>query len=101
MLFLNPAVSHPGRFSLGSRRNLTLRLSADDGATWSHSLVLNKGLSAYSGMAITKEGKILCVYENGERDYCEKISIVQVDRAALVAPKAAPAAPAGVAAKSQ
>jgi hypothetical protein len=41
------------------------------------------------------------VYENGERDYCEKISVVQVDRAALVAAKAAPAAPAGVPAKGQ
>jgi sialidase-1 len=101
ILFLNPAVSHPGEFSLGSRRNLTLRLSGDDGATWPHSLVLHKGLSAYSGMVITKDGKILCVYENGERDYCEKISVVQVDRAALVAAKAAPAAPAGVPAKGQ
>ncbi len=97
ILFLNPAVSQPGDFSLGSRRNLTLRLSGDEGATWPHSLMLNAGLSGYSGMVINKEGEILCVYENGVRDYCEKISIVQVDRAALVAPKAAPA---GEAAKS-
>ena len=101
MLFLNPAISKGGAFSRGARRNLTLRLSGDDGTTWPHSLMLNAGLSAYSGMVITKEGKILCVYENGTRDYCEKISIVQVDRAALVAPKAAPAAPAGEAAKGQ
>ena len=94
ILFLNPAVSKPGEFSRGARRNLTLRFSADDGVTWPHSLMLNAGLSGYSGIAVTKEGKILCVYENGTRDYCEKISVVQVDRAALVAPKTAPAAEA-------
>lgn len=91
----------PISFSGAARRNLTVRLSGDDGATWPHSLVLNKGLSAYSGMVITKAGKILCVYENGKADYCEKISTVQVDRTALVAPKAAPAAAASVAAKGQ
>ncbi len=35
-------------------------------------------------MAITKEGKILCVFENGKGDYCEKLSIVQVDPEWLV-----------------
>ncbi|MST94989.1 MAG: exo-alpha-sialidase [Pedosphaera sp.] len=83
ILFLNPAVSQPGGFNRGSRRNLTLRLSGDDGATWPHSLMLNEGLAGYSGMAVTKEGKILCVFENGAKDYCEKISVVHVDRAVL------------------
>ena len=90
-MFLNPAISKPGGFSRGARRNLTLRLSEDDGASWPHSMMLNPGMSGYSSLAVTREGKILCAYENGTRDYCEKISIVQVDRAALVAAKAAPA----------
>jgi sialidase-1 len=84
ILFLNPAVSKAGGFSLWSRRNLTLRLSGDDGRTWPHALVLNEGLAGYSDMAVTKEGKILCVFENGKQDYCQKISVVQVDRASLV-----------------
>jgi len=87
ILFLNPAVHRRGGFSIRSRRNLTLRLSKDDGRTWTSSRVLNKELSGYSDMAITKEGKILCLFENGKRDYCEKISIVQVDRAWLAAGK--------------
>jgi len=87
ILFLNPAVSKAGGFSLRSRRNLTLRLSGDDGRTWPHALVLNEGLAGYSDMAVTKEGKILCVFENGKQDYCQKISVVQVDRASLVAAK--------------
>ena len=87
ILFLNPAVHRRGGFSIWSRRNLTLRLSRDDGKTWPNSRVLNKELAGYSDMAVTKEGKILCVFENGKRDYCEKISIVQVDRAWLAAGK--------------
>ena len=85
ILFSNLAVSRAGGFSLWSRRNLTLRLSGDDGRTGPHSLVLNEGLAGYSDLAVTKEGKILCVFENGKQDYCQKISVVQVDRAALVA----------------
>jgi len=87
ILFLNPAVHRKGGFSIRSRRNLTLRLSKDEGKTWGCSCVLNKELSGYSDMAITKAGKILCLFENGKRDYCEKISIVQVDRAWLAAGK--------------
>jgi len=87
ILFLNPAVHREGAFHLRSRRNLTLRLSQDDGRTWAYSRVLNEGLAGYSDMAVTKEGKILCVFENGTNDYCEKISIVQLDRAWLVGDK--------------
>ena len=89
ILFLNPAVHRKGGFHLWSRRNLTLRLSRDDGRTWPIGRVLNKGLAGYSDMAVTKKGKILCVFENGKRDYCEKISIVQVDPAWLATGKEA------------
>ena len=85
ILFLNPAVFRAGGFHLWSRKHLTLRLSQDDGRTWKYARMLNEGLAGYSDMAITKDGKILCVFENGTGDYCEKISIVQVDRAWLVA----------------
>ncbi len=84
ILFLNPAVHRKGGFHLWSRRNLPLRLSLDEGRTWPHARVLNEGLAGYSDMAVTKEGKVLCVFENGTKDYCERISVVQVDRAWLV-----------------
>jgi len=83
ILFLNPAVHRKGGFHLWSRRNLTLRVSRDDGKTWAASRVLRKGLAGYSDMAVTKRGTILCLYENGERDYCEKISIVELERSWL------------------
>ena len=87
ILFLNPAIHRKGGFSIWSRRDLTLRLSRDEGRTWPSARVLNKALAGYSDMAVTKEGKILCVFENGTKDYCEKISIVQADRAWLIAGK--------------
>ncbi|MHC5057161.1 MAG: sialidase family protein [Planctomycetota bacterium] len=73
VLFLNPA-------SRNRRRNLTLRLSPDDGRTWSHSRVVNAGRAGYSDVAVTRQGTILCLFENGERDYRERISVVEVTR---------------------
>jgi len=87
ILFLNPAVHREGGFHLWSRKNLTLRLSRDDGRTWPHCRVLNEGLAGYSDMAVTKEGRILCLFENGKKDYCENITIVEVNRAWLAAGK--------------
>ncbi len=85
ILFLNPAVHHEGGFNLWSRKNLTLRLSKDDGKTWAASRTLNEGLSGYSDVAIKKNGQILCVFENGKRDYCEKISVICLNRSWLTA----------------
>jgi len=45
------------------RRNLTLRLSRDEGATWSAARVLEPGPSAYSDLAALGDGAILCCYE--------------------------------------
>lgn len=87
ILFSNPAVHWTGGFSIWSRRNLTLRLSKDDGRTWPHARCLNEGLAGYSDIAVTKDGKIFCVFENGGSDYCDKISVVQVDRHWLLAGK--------------
>ena len=78
ILFLNPAVNHHGGFSIWSRKKLTLRLSRDEGRSWEASRVINEGLAGYSDLAIAKNGNILCLFENGERDYCEKITIAEL-----------------------
>ena len=83
ILFLNPAVNHNGGFSIWSRKNLTLRVSQDDGRSWPESRVLNEGLAGYSDLAIAKNGNILCLFENGTRDYCEKITFVELKRSWL------------------
>ena len=45
------------------RRNLTLRLSRDEGATWYASRVLEPGPAAYSDLAAFRDGTIVCAFE--------------------------------------
>ncbi len=47
------------------RRNLTIKLSRDAGATWPVSRVLEPGPSAYSDLAVLPDGTLLCFYERG------------------------------------
>lgn len=58
LFFLNPADKN-------SRKNMTLRMSTDDGKTWSASMVLHTGPSAYSDISIMKGGYIGCLFEAG------------------------------------
>lgn len=52
------------------RRNLTLFLSYDEGASWPVARVINPGPSGYSSLTILDDGTIGCFYENGEyEDY--------------------------------
>ena len=48
-----------------AREGLTLRLSADDGETWTRSKVLHPGPSAYSCLATLPNGKVACLFEGG------------------------------------
>ncbi len=83
ILFLNPAVNHRGGFSIWSRKTLTLRVSRDEGESWSASRIVNDGLSGYSDMAVGRNGHIFCLFENGEKDYCEKITFIDLKRSWL------------------
>jgi sialidase-1 len=46
------------------RRNLTIRLSDDDGETWPIARVLDAGPSGYSDLAVAGDGNVLCLYES-------------------------------------
>lgn len=70
MLFSNPAST--------KRENMTLRLSKDDGRTWPISKVLHAGPSAYSALAVLPNGDILCLYEKGNQNPYEQISLVRM-----------------------
>ena len=60
LLFANP--NNPsGR----ERKNLSVRLSYDDGATWKYTKTLDLGPSGYSDLAVAQDGTILCFYERG------------------------------------
>jgi sialidase-1 len=59
ILFLNPADED-------KRVNMTLRISYDDGSNWQKSIVLYKGPSAYSDMALLKSSDLGVIFEAGK-----------------------------------
>jgi len=50
------------------RKNLTIKLSYDEGQTWPVSKALEPGWSGYSDLAVLPDGTMLCFYERGSRD---------------------------------
>jgi len=60
LLFSNPA-------STEGRLNMTVRVSYDEGKTWTYSKTLHKGPSAYSCMTVLPDGSIGILYERGEK----------------------------------
>jgi sialidase-1 len=44
------------------RKNLSIKVSYDEGETWSVNKVIEPGFATYSDLAVTKSGKILCFY---------------------------------------
>ncbi len=72
LLFANPdnvdakAMEKRGRNS--ERRNLTLQQSRDEGQSWQKVEVIDAGISAYSDMALTRQGELLILYEKGGKN---------------------------------
>lgn len=56
------------------RKNLTLKMSANDGSTWKTVCVIHEGPSAYSDLVTLPNGSIAVLYENGESNAYERIS---------------------------
>lgn len=68
LLFSNPA--HAQR---GDRRDMTVRLSYDEGRSWPLAKLLYAGPSAYSCLTVLPNGNIACLYEAGRKSPYEKI----------------------------
>ena len=69
LLFANPA-------SL-ERKNLTVRLSYDEGRTWPVARQIHAGPAAYSCLTILSDQTAACLYERGEKSAYEKISFAR------------------------
>jgi sialidase-1 len=54
------------------RKNVSIKLSEDEGQTWRFNKVLEEGFSAYSDLAVLPDGTILCFYERGRRNKDDK-----------------------------
>jgi sialidase-1 len=70
IVFANPhnLTRADGKESAGKsrdRKNLSLKLTYDEGETWPVMKVLEAGSSAYSDLAMARDGTILCFYESG------------------------------------
>lgn len=60
-----------GKVTPGSsrdRKNVTIKLSDDEGQTWSASRTIESGFSGYSDLAALPDGTILSFYERGSTD---------------------------------
>jgi sialidase-1 len=73
LLFVNPdnldrsrGKAMPGQHR--DRKNLTVRLSEDDGKTWPVARTIDPGMSGYSDIAVGPDGTIYCLYERGSTD---------------------------------
>ena len=81
LVFSNPhtlpvdAQGNPKPGGGGKRQNLTVKLSRDDGKTWPVSRVLEPGPSAYSDLAVLKDGTILCFFEAGSSIDCARFNL--------------------------
>lgn len=60
LVFANPDSRNIEKFP---RKNLTVKLSFDDGENWPVQKVLNTGPSGYSDLAVDSKGTIYCLYE--------------------------------------
>ncbi len=70
ILFANPADEK-------RRRNMTVRLSYDDGKTWPVSRTIHANDSAYSCLTVLPDMEIACLYERGDEHAYEKITFAR------------------------
>jgi len=54
------------------RKNISIKVSYDEGQTWEVNKVLEPSYSAYSDLAVLSDGTILCLYETGRKSDNEK-----------------------------
>lgn len=91
ILFSNPdnltpsagKTSGPGQ--PGARRNLSIKLSYDEGQTWPVNKVLEPGSSAYSDLAVAADGTVLCLFERTATDPATRLrtSVLSLARLSL------------------
>lgn len=76
LLFANPAAT--------TRSHVTVRLSKDDGVSWSASRLLHAGPSAYSSLAKLPDGTVGLLYERGDQSPYEQITFARFHVYALL-----------------
>jgi sialidase-1 len=72
--------SNPGHGEVGKRRDMTVRMSMDEGRTWPASRVLWPGPAAYSSLAALPGGDLACLFEAGDKNPYERIVFARFTR---------------------
>jgi sialidase-1 len=75
LLFVNPDNGADRK-----RRNVTVRVSDDDGGAWRVMRVIDPGTSGYADLAADADGTVYCLYERGRN--VEALTLVRVQPAA-------------------
>jgi sialidase-1 len=78
LLFANPADPE-------TRKNMSVRVSLDDGASWSAPITVCSGPSGYSDLSAAPDGGAYLAYESGERRYNEAITVAYLSAEAIAA----------------
>jgi sialidase-1 len=76
ILFSNPASAQ--------REKMTIRLSNDEGKTWPAATMVHAGPAAYSCLAALPDGSIGCLYERGDANPYQRITLAILDADALI-----------------
>ena len=59
----------------GKRENLSIKLSYDDGKTWTINKTLEPGKAAYSDLAVLRDGTVLCLFERADSIDCARFNL--------------------------
>ena len=75
LLFTNPNVTR-------GRRNVSVRISEDEGRTWPIVRCIEFGFSAYSDIIVTPKGTILCFYGRSRKPHFagDRLTLARFDR---------------------
>jgi sialidase-1 len=76
-VFSNPAGARDQEPGSRARTHMTVRLSDDEGRTWPRRLLLHAGPAGYSALAQAGDGSLLCLFEAGEENYRETITLAR------------------------
>jgi sialidase-1 len=71
--------ANPGHGERGQRRDLTVRLSCDEGKTWPIQRLLWPGPAAYCCLSVLPDDQIACLLEGGEKHPYERITFARFD----------------------
>jgi len=72
--------ANPGHGQRGQRRDLTVRLSYDEGRTWPIRRLLWPGPAAYCCLGVLPDGQLACFLEGGKKTPYERIVFARFSR---------------------